>query len=408
MLALEACGALLIDDHGQIVAAGERDAVRRQAVGEFREIDHGEAWLLPGLVDGHIHFPQFYATAAYGRDLLGWLDRSIFPAELRFRDATFAERAAHAFVNHLTACGTTTAMVFGSQFAAANHALFDAAATAGMRLIGGMTLMDRESPEALWTSADSAYEANRELIELTAGQPLAGYALTPRFALSCSPQLMEVCRALLTDFPDCYLQTHINENLGEIAAVGACFPDAAHYLDVYDRHGLLTPKTMLAHSLHTTDPELARLAQAGCAVCHCASSNLYLGSGLFPLRRHLAHGIPVALGTDIGAGTHFSLLEELGQFSQVGQMGGAALDAAGLLFRATLSGSRALHLQDRIGNFEAGKEADFIVVRPEGYLADRLGYCDSLEDQLFVLLNLGRADHIRATYVAGRSIHPRT
>ncbi len=398
-------GALAVDAEGRIAAAGERAELLRKFP-EAAVIDHGRDWLIPGLVDAHLHFPQFYATAAAGGQLLDWLERSVFPAEAAFLDEDFATRTAERFVAKLLACGTTTAMVFGSEYYPANAALFEAARQSGLHLIAGMTLMDRNAPPALLQTIEQAVDGMARLMALRAGEPRLHYAVTPRWPMACSETLLRICGELLREHPECYLQTHINENRGEIAAVAAGFPDSRHYLDVYDRYGLVGPRTLLAHGIHSTDAELARMAAAGCAVCHCPTSNLYLGSGLFPLRRHLEHGIAVAMGTDIGAGTEFSVWRELAEAYKVQQLLGFRLDAARLLYLGTLGGARALRLDHETGNFEPGKSADFFALGyvDDDYLASRLDRCGSAEEQLFCLLHLAGEARVRATYVQGRLV----
>lgn len=398
-------GALAVDPAGRIAAAGERSQILA-LYPDGTVADHGKDWLIPGLVDGHLHFPQFYATAAYGNGLLDWLERSVFPAEAAFLDEAFAARTAERFVARLLASGTTMALVFGSEYYPANAALFEAAKKSGLRLIAGMTLMNRNAPPALLQTIDQAVDGMERLMALCTGEPRLHYAVTPRWPLACTEELMAICGEILRGHPECYLQTHINENPAEIATVRAAFPDSPHYLDAYDRFGLIGPRTVLAHSIHSTDAELSRMAEVGCAVCHCPTSNLYLGSGLFPLRRHLEHGIPVAMGTDIGAGTQFSVWRELAEAYKVQQLQGFRVNAAQLLYLATLGGAKALQLDHETGNFEPGKSADFFVLgyEEDNYLTARLHRCGSAEEQLFCLLHLAGEAQVRATYVQGESV----
>lgn len=398
-------GALWVDELGKVKAIGAKADILAKAE-TARVVDFGRSWLLPGLVDCHVHFPQYYATAAYGGQLLEWLLQSILPAETALADEGFAKTVAEKFVSHLLASGTTTALVFGSQFHAANLALFDSASRQGLRIIAGPTLMDRAGdgiPPALLISPRQAQAEAEALIALCQQHPLLHYAITPRYALSCSEEMMALCEALLNAHPETYLQTHINENRGEIAAVGGHFPDCADYLAVYEKFGLVTERTVLAHSIHPTDSELTRMAQADCAVCHCPASNLYLGSGLFPLTRHLQHRIRVGVGTDIGAGPSFSLWRNLADAYKIQQLQGLTLDAAELLYLGTLAGAEALRLEQETGNFQPGKSADFwvLAVGDSGYLAERLSHCESLPQQLFCLLHLATEAQIQATYVAG-------
>ncbi|MDJ0841204.1 MAG: guanine deaminase [Acidobacteriota bacterium] len=399
-------GALAVADDGTIQNAGPAEDILNTYPKAVR-CDHGDAWLIPGLVDGHIHFPQFDVTAARGEQLLDWLEGSIFPAEARFQSQEFAEGAARAFTQKLLSCGTTCALVFGSQFPGATQALFRAARSNGPRLIAGMTLMDRGAPEVLFTPADVTYRQNEKLIREVAAEPLLDYAVTPRFALSCSEALLEVCAALVKAYPDCRIQTHINENHDEIAATRATFPKQEHYLDVYARFGLVGPRTVLAHNIHPCDDQLDRMAELSCAVCHCPASNMYLGSGLFPLRSHIERNIPVLVGSDIGAGRNFCILEELAAAFQVSQLQRLRLNVARLLYLGTLAGARALHLDNRIGNFKPGKDADFVVLHPgdDPYLTRRWAACDSPEEQLFVTIMMGRETHIRQTWLQGRRVY---
>lgn len=403
-------GALWVGDDGRIIDYGEQSRILAKVPEAWIE-DYGEAWLIPGLVDGHVHFPQYYATAAYGGQLLDWLVQSILPAETAYADPVFADMAAQQFVNHLLGCGTTTALVFGSQFFQANEALFQAAKKAGMRLIAGATLMDLPGPgipASLLKPVRQAQDEAEALIARCRDEPLLHYAITPRYALSCSPEMMELCVDLLRAHPETYLQTHINENRGEIEAVLGHFSDARDYLEVYERFGLVTERTVLAHSIHASDAELERMARAGCAVCHCPASNLYLGSGLFPLARHVRHGVRVGVGTDIGAGTSFSLWRNLADAYKIQQLQGLTLDAARLLYLGTLGGAEALRLGQETGNFAPGKSADFFVLDAgeDSYLDQRLRRCESLEQRLFCLLHLAVEQEVEATFVRGRQVWP--
>ncbi len=390
----------LLFEQGRILAVGPGRELRCQHP-DAECVDHGSAWLLPGLIDGHIHATQFYATASSGVDLLDWLNRSIFSAEQRFAEPAYAHDAANAFVRHLLAHGTTTAVVYGSQFIHAMHHLFDAAEAHGLRLIAGMTLMDRDAPRNLLTTPRQAHDESLALARSLIGRPRQYYAITPRFALSCTPALLEVCGQLARDLPEAYIQTHINESRGEIEATARAFPEARHYLDVYERYGLLRPKTVLAHCIHTSAPELALMAERGVTACHCPCSNLYLGSGLFPLERHRQAGIPICVGSDIGAGSHFCILGELAEVYKVQQLQGQTLNVAQLLYLATLGAARSLGLAHETGNFEPGKSADFFVLDPSAdtYLCTRLRHCESLEAELFVLLQLAGPTHLRAVPV---------
>lgn len=392
-------GGLLIQD-GRILDLGPRDELLRRF--PFAAVtDHGGAWLLPGMVDGHVHAPQFFATTSYGKQLMDWLHDSIFTAEARLVEPDYARACADAFVSHLLKHGTTTALVFGPQFTHALGALFDSAERQGLRLLSGLTLMDRDAPQVLLTTPQRAYDQSLAFIEQLRSKPRAHYAITPRFALSCSPALLEACGQLKREAPECFVQTHINESSGEIEATLKAFPQARNYLDIYAKAGLLAPHTVLAHSIYSTSEELAVMGQSGASVCHCPCSNLYLGSGLFPMQRHLSAAIPLCVGTDIGGGANFGLLRELADVYKVQQLQHLTLDAARLLYLGTLGGAVALGLDHETGNFTPGKSADFFILDPsvDSYLVRRLEHCSSLEQQLFVLINQADARHIRASGV---------
>jgi guanine deaminase len=266
-------------------------------------------------------------------------------------------------------------------------------------------------PDALLQTPEQAQTQSASLIARCQNHPLLHYALTPRYALSCSPAMMELCAELLHRHADIYLQTHINENHAEIAAVHAHYQDCRDYLAVYERFGLIGERTVLAHNIHASDAELARIAQADCAICHCPSSNLYLGSGLFPLAAHLKHNIRVGIGSDIGAGTSFSIWRNLADAYSIQQLQGQTVNAAQLLYLATLGGAKMLRLEQQTGNFAAGKSADFLALDLDGdhlnagqqaYLKQRLSHCESLEQQLFCLLHLAHEQHIGKTFVQGQ------
>ncbi len=397
------CGAIGVGTDGRIVASGERSKVCSRLPPDTTVVDYGDAWLVPGLIDTHLHFPQYYAMAAANRGLLPWLEQTVFPEELAFVEQEYAGQVADVLVRRLLNAGVTTAVVYGSQFPGATNALFDSAKHYGLRLFAGVTLMDRGGPEPLLTDSDTAWRLCEDLYVSCRGEQDLHFVLTPRFALSCSPDLLEMCGEFRRRYPDVYVQTHINENREEIDQVAQAFPEAQYYLDVYDQYGLLGPRTLLAHDLYPQGAELRRMAESGCTVCHCPSSNLFLGSGLFPLRRHLQHGIPVTLGTDIGAGLHFSVWNELSETYKIQRLQGVSLNAAQLLYLVTLGAARSLGIEMWTGNFKSGTMADFWVLDPmrDPYLQKRLEHCESDESRLFTLIQLAK-HHCRATYRQGK------
>jgi len=400
-------GLLLVED-GHIIGCGDyADLAPR--LGDTPVDSFPGRLITPGFVDLHVHFPQTDIVAAYGAQLLDWLDRHVFPAELAFADPAHAAEAAGFFVSELLRNGTTTALVFGSVHKGSVEALFAEALKRNMRLIAGKVLMDRHAPADLLDTVEDGRRETLELIADWAGKGRLGYAVTPRFAITSTPQQLAMAGELLAAHPQAWLQTHLAENELEVAETAALYPDATDYLNVYERHGLVGPRSVFAHCIHLGGEALDRMAAAGASAAFCPTSNLFLGSGLFDLKAAQEHGVKVGVGTDVGAGTTFSVLHTLGDAYKVGQMRGTTLDPYQAFYLATLGGARALGLGDRIGNLAPGKEADFLVLDPAAtpLLARRLVRCGSLEERLFVLSVLGDDRVVEHAYLAGVRRHSR-
>jgi guanine deaminase len=325
-------GGLLVRG-GRIVANGDFDDVRR-ADPDAAVVDWRGGMLLPGFVDAHVHYPQLPIIGRLGRTLLDWLQQVALPEEARMADQAYANERARRFVAALATHGTTTALVFGAHFAAATAALFEAAEETGLRVISGLVLSDRFLPPPLLQSVERAYRDSNELIRRFHGRGRLLYAVTPRFALSTSDAMLEMCQTLLREHEGLRTQSHVNESPDEIRMVAERFPWAADYVSVYDRFELTGAHAVLAHNVHTTGRELERLAATRTAIAHCPTSNAALGSGIFPLRRHLEAGVHVALGTDVGGGTGLGMLKEGLQAYLMQRVAadGAMLDAARLLY----------------------------------------------------------------------------
>lgn len=396
---------------GRIVACGSFADVRDRCP-EAAVVDARDAILLPGFVDCHVHYPQLRVIGAMGLELLDWLRLRSLPEEARLADPGYAASAAERFVRALARNGTTTALVFGSHFPAAQEALFAAASAAGLRVASGLVVSDRGLIPELEVSVGDAVESMRELIERWHGRGLLRYAVTPRFAVSCSDELLAACGEVGHEVDGLLVTSHLNESAEEIELVSSLFPWAGDYLETYERFGLVGDRSVFAHDVHVGDDELRRLAAAGAAVAHCPSSNAFLGSGLFPLRRHLDAGVRVALGSDVGAGTGFSMLGEglmAYNAQRLGGSEGVLLGAAELLWLATGAGAAALGLADEVGDLSVGKSADFVLVRPVpgGTLAAVLEGSESLEAALGTLFTLAREDSIAEVRVAGRIVFSR-
>lgn len=399
--------ALLVTD-GMITARGPYAELRRRHPGE-QVVDLTGGLVLPGLVDTHVHFPQARVIGALGMPLLDWLDQCALPEEARMADLPYAVSVAADFVRGLVSAGTTSALVFGAHVAPAVDALFAEASRVGLRVTSGLVLGDRLLRSELHTTPEQAHLESVALAARWHGVGRNRYAVTPRFSLSCSDELLAACGTVLDDVPGAMVTSHVNENPREIAAVSELFGGRS-YVETYDRHGLVGPRTVLAHDVHPTDPELRLLADRGAAVAHCPTSNAALGSGLFPLARHLAHGVPVALGSDVGAGTGFSLLKEGLQayFAQqlLGERG-HPLTAAHLLHLATAAGAEALGLAE-VGDLSVGKRFDALWLCPaEGTaLGVGLAHAGDPSEALARAFALGSPADVRSVWVDGELVSP--
>ena len=401
-------GGLWIRD-GRIQAAGPWAALTAAlppGVGESATVhDYRGHLVLPGFVDCHLHYPQAGVIASYGRQLLDWLNDYVFPAEARFADASEAERSAAFVVDRLLAHGTTTASVFATVHPHSVDAFFAAAEARGLRMLCGKVLMDRNCPPDLRDTAAGGMADSQRLIERWHDRGRLRYSLTPRFAPTSSPEQLRLCGELLASQPGLHLQTHLAENPCELDWVKQLFPTRGSYLDVYQHYGLAGPRSLHAHCIHLDAAERRSLAAGGAAAAFCPGSNLFLGSGFFNLDASREAGLRVGLATDIGAGTGFSLLRALAQAYEVGQALGAPLPALRGFYLATLGGARALYLDDCIGSFQPGREADFIALdwaaTPE--LAWRMERCQTLAERLFALMMLGDERCVVATHVMGEA-----
>ncbi len=372
------------------------------------EIQHyPEQLIIPGMIDTHIHFPQTEMVGAYGEQLLSWLNTYTFPTEIQFKDKAYASEIAKFFVNELLKNGTTTALVFCTVHPESVDALFEAAEQHQMRLIAGKVMMDRHAPEALCDSADSSYDDSKALIEKWHGQGRALYAITPRFAPTSTPEQLERAGQLKAEYPDVYVHTHLSENKDEIAWVKDLFPAQKGYLDVYHHYGLTGQRSVFAHCVHLEDAEWQCMHETDSAIAFCPTSNLFLGSGLFPLNKTWQQQVKVGLGTDVGAGTSFSLLQTVNEAYKVQQLQGDKLSAYESLYHATLGGAKALDLDDKLGNFNVGKEADFVVlnIKPTALQQLRQSRSKSIEDSLFALFTMGDDRNIEATYIYGQKAY---
>ncbi|WP_226662525.1 guanine deaminase [Microbulbifer aggregans] len=389
---------------GRITLLEDARRAERQGLDLSTAEHRPEALVTSGFIDAHVHAPQLGVMGSYGEKLLDWLHKYTFPTELQFADEQISQQNAEFFIDALLNCGTTSAMVFTTSFAHSTEHLFQAAERAGMRLIAGKVLMDRNAPDGLLDTPERALHESAALIEKWHGRGRLGYAVTPRFAGTSSRAQLSVAGQLLRDYPDLWMQTHLSENLEEIAWTASLFPEASDYLNTYERFGLHGARSIYAHCIHLSGSEQQRLADAGASVAFCPSSNLFLGSGLLKLQKLRERNIPVALATDVGAGTSLCQLRSMGEAYKVCQLRDYPLCAADAFYMTTLGAARALHQEKHIGNLMPGKEADLLLLNGnrEPLLRERLRHCRNIREELFAYMTIGDERTIERTYVAGK------
>ncbi|BBB29266.1 guanine deaminase [Neptunomonas japonica] len=400
---------LLVVENGLIKAVGHAEALLSTLAADTPVTVYNNALITPGFIDTHIHYPQTGMIASYGEQLLDWLNNYTFPEEHKFADKSYADNVAEIFLTELLRNGTTTALVFGTVHPQSVDAFFEAAQSRNVRMIAGKVMMDRNAPDTLTDTPESSYQDSKNLIERWHGKGRLHYAVTPRFAPTSSDEQLTLAGKLLKEYPELYMHTHLSENKQEIEWVKALFPDQNGYLDVYDHFDLLGERSVFAHGVHLCDDECKRLAETDSALAFCPTSNLFLGSGLFDLAKTEQHNIKVGLGTDVGAGTSFSMLQTLNEAYKVMQLQGEKLNPFKSLYLATLGGARALKLEEKIGTLQPGTEADFVILdyHSTPLMTYRMKQATSLEERLFVLMTLGDDRAIKATYAMGKALHTR-
>lgn len=404
-LRYEEDGGLLVDG-GRIVAAGPYAEVEARAGADAEIVDHRPNLILPGLIDTHAHMPQMQVIASFGAELLDWLNKYTFPEETRFSDPDHARRIAGLFLDELVRQGTTTVAAYCSVHRASAEAFFAAAHARDMLTVAGKVMMDRNAPDGLRDTPQSAYDDTSALIAAWHGKGRQHYAVTPRFAITSTPEQMEVAGALMREHPDLHMQTHLSENHAEIAFTLELYPQARDYTDVYERYGLLGRRALFGHCIHLSEREADALAESGSVAVFCPTSNLFLGSGLFDYQRYRRRGRPLraALATDVGGGTNYSMLRTMDEGYKAIALNGEKLDPLGSFWQATRGNAEALSLSDRIGTLEEGSDADIVVLDSGATPAMRIRRerITSLAEELFLLQTLGDDRAVVETYVSGR------
>ena len=395
-------GAVVIAD-GKILMVGEFNP---KAAVHHTVVDHRPNLILPGLIDPHIHMPQMQVIGSYAANLLEWLNTYTFVEEQKFGNAAHSERIASRFLDELIRHGTTTAAAYCSVHPESVDAFFGEAAKRDMLMLGGKVMMDRNAPEALRDTPQSGYDDSKRLLEKWHGKGRAHYAISPRFAITSTHEQMEMAEALAREFPDNHIQTHVDENLAEVEFARELFPNLPDYLGIYERYHLLGPKTLLGHCIHLTHRECEVLAATRSVAVWCPTSNLFIGSGLFDHDRLHKHGARIAVATDVGGGTSYSMLRTLDEGYKVLQLRGQRLNPLRSFYMMTLGNARALSLEDRIGSVEAGRDADLVVLdaRATPQMALRMEAVESLANELFLLQTCGDDRAVVETYVAGKAM----
>jgi guanine deaminase len=399
---------LLIVDGERVLAAGDYQALAATLPASAQLHDLRGKLIMPGFIDTHIHYPQSDMIASPAPGLLPWLETYTFPTERKFQDPEHAGDVARFFLDELARSGTTTAMVYCTVHPESVDAFFTESSARNLRMIAGKVMMDRNAPAFLCDTAESGARDSEALIRRWHKQGRQLYALTPRFAPTSTEAQLQLTGELARAYPDTYIQSHVAENTDEIAWVKTLYPQARSYLDVYDRYGLLRERAMYGHCIYLDDADRARMAETGAAAALCPTSNLFLGSGLFDFAAADAARMRLSLATDVGGGTSFSMLRTMNEIYKVARMGGTYLPALRMFYLATLGGARSLDLEDTIGSFRPGNEADFVVLDPQctPLLARRTRRCESLEELLFALALLGDDRTVAATYSGGRLLPP--
>jgi guanine deaminase len=404
--AYEEDGGVLIRD-GSIVACGEFVHVRKKAGEGVRIVDHRPNLILPGFIDCHAHYPQMEVIASYGAELLDWLNKYTFPAEAKFVDAQHARRIARLFLDELVRHGTTSVAAYCSVHKQSAEAFFAEAHDRNMLTIAGKVMMDRNAPEDVVDTPQSSYDDTKALITEWHGKGRQHYAITPRFAITSSPEQMEMAGALCREHPNLHMQTHLSENAAEIALTQDLYPWSKDYTDVYEHYGLLGRKGLFGHCIHLSEREADALSASGSVAVFCPTSNLFLGSGLFDYHRHRRRDRPLRLATatDVGGGTNYSMLRTMDEAYKVIALNGEKLNPLQSFWQLTRGNAEALSLVDRIGTLQPGTDADITVLnaRATPVMRLRMEAVETLAEELFLLQTLGDDRAVAQVYVAGRT-----
>ena len=397
-------GLLLLDEQGKILRLGSYNGLLQELPEHTEIIDYSGNWIIPGFIDTHIHYAQMEIIASFGQQLLEWLNTYVFPAERKHENPEYADQIAKLFIEELLHNGTTTAMTYSTVHKVSAEALFKRASDVNMRIFTGKTLMDRHAPDYLLDTPQLAYDESKELLNKWHNKGRLSYVITPRFAPTSTEAQLEMAQALVSEFPDAYVQTHLSENKDEVEWVKNLYPWAKDYTDVYDNYSLLGSRSVFGHAIHLSDREFKRLVESQSIISWCPTSNFFLGSGIFDINKAKLEGNRIGIGTDVGAGSSFSILRTLNVAYKAAAMQGVAFSPLDGFYSVTLGGAKALSVADKIGNFETGKEADFLVLDMNStpLLCNKMSRANTIEEKIFNLMVLGDDRAIAKTYICGR------
>ncbi|MCY3833707.1 MAG: guanine deaminase [Chloroflexi bacterium] len=409
-VAYESDGLILLVD-GAISAIGPYAELRDQLTAHTELRHYPNSILMPGFVDAHIHYAQVEIIGSFGTQLLEWLNKYTFPAEAKFVDVEHARRIADFFIAELQRNGTTCASVFCTSAPGSVDAIFEAAQRSNMLMLAGLMMMDSHAPAYLTDSAQASYDHSNHLIERWHKNGRCRYTVTPRFALTSSPEQLEMAGALMREHADVHLQSHISENRDEVARAAELYPQRKHYTDIYEHYGLLNERAIYGHGIHLSEGELRRFHATGASIAHCPTSNFFIGSGLFDIAKtkDAARPVKVGLGTDVGGGTSFSMLQTMSEAYKMAQLRGISVTPAQCYYLATLGSAEALGLDHRVGSLRAGCAGDVVVLDPRAtpLLKLRADVAESLDELLFALMICADDRAVEATYVAGELVYER-
>ncbi len=396
--------AVLVEE-GKVVAMGAADDLKASHP-DAAIRDVGDKLVMAGFVDPHVHYPQTAMIASWGKRLIDWLNSYTFPEEMKFTDPGYAAEIAERYLDLTAAHGTTTMCSFCTIHPESVDAFFTAARKRGQRVVAGKTCMDRNAPEGLRDTAQTAYDQSAALLEKWHGVDRLSYAITPRFSPTSTPDQLEAMGALWAEHPHCLMQTHLSEQTDEIEWVRSLFPEARDYLDTYEKFGLLGKNGVYGHVIHLEPRERDRLREVDASLIHCPTSNTFIGSGLFDMNGLMRDGHRIGLATDTGGGSSFSMLRTMAAAYEIGQLRGRPLHPAQLLWLGTVGSARSLHMDDCIGNIAPGMEADLIVVNlgSTPAIAQRTARAEDIWEAVFPTIMMGDDRAISEVWIAGRPV----